>query len=618
MYIVTFYSFKGGVGRTMALVNAAMELTQRGRKVLVVDFDLEAPGIPTFEPFASAATSPGVVDYISDYMKKREAPDVERYLLKCSAPTDTGELWVMPAGKQDLDYSARFNSINWQRLYDEHSGFLMFEDMKAQWKRVLAPDYVLIDSRTGHTDVGGICTRQLPDAVVLMFFPNEQNLQGLAGVAAAIRAEAEPPRGKRIALHFVPSNVPDLDDEDSILADRMARFRSSLQYENPAATIHHYNTLALLNQTIFTKNRPKSILAKEYKSLVDALISINLEDREAAISALSEIQAILGRPGREHELPIKEVEERLSRISAAHSRDGEILFRMGIVRERMANLADAVVLYTAAINANYTRPPVYTSRAQAYHLLKDDKAALLDILTVLNAEGASERELFYVARWLSEIAPERIAAIESSAAIKQLSPSGRLQVASALMSSRHALKIMEGLLRGIVEDSASTEAERDVATHRMTLVLIGSQQFKAAADLICEPGFDPHTLSRVDKAFNYAMARWGLEGEPDPALFQRLPELAIDDTRRRDPNYHQCMALAHYVLSNRAQGMKHVEMAESLLDTNPRRSMSCWRYLEVTPEEFRMDLSDIVQLLNGKKSVPVFMRGVATESSPSR
>ena len=49
MYVTTFYSFKGGVGRTMALVNSAVTLALRGRRVLVVDFDVEAPGLDTFE-----------------------------------------------------------------------------------------------------------------------------------------------------------------------------------------------------------------------------------------------------------------------------------------------------------------------------------------------------------------------------------------------------------------------------------------------------------------------------------------------------------------------------------------------------------------------------------------
>src|SRR5438105_13541357 len=43
--ILTFYSFKGGVGRTMSLANVATLLAQRRRRVLAIDFDLEAPGL---------------------------------------------------------------------------------------------------------------------------------------------------------------------------------------------------------------------------------------------------------------------------------------------------------------------------------------------------------------------------------------------------------------------------------------------------------------------------------------------------------------------------------------------------------------------------------------------
>src|SRR4051794_13247188 len=42
--VYTFYSYKGGVGRSMALANVAVLLARSGKKVLVVDWDLEAPG----------------------------------------------------------------------------------------------------------------------------------------------------------------------------------------------------------------------------------------------------------------------------------------------------------------------------------------------------------------------------------------------------------------------------------------------------------------------------------------------------------------------------------------------------------------------------------------------
>ena len=74
MYVTTFYSFKGGVGRTMALVNVAVELAQRGRRVLAVDFDLEAPGLDTFNILRSRKRRPGIVDFVTEYLDTGRAP----------------------------------------------------------------------------------------------------------------------------------------------------------------------------------------------------------------------------------------------------------------------------------------------------------------------------------------------------------------------------------------------------------------------------------------------------------------------------------------------------------------------------------------------------------------
>jgi len=48
--IITFYSYKGGTGRSMALANIACILAEqqtvaRGKGVLMIDWDLEAPGL---------------------------------------------------------------------------------------------------------------------------------------------------------------------------------------------------------------------------------------------------------------------------------------------------------------------------------------------------------------------------------------------------------------------------------------------------------------------------------------------------------------------------------------------------------------------------------------------
>src|SRR5438045_2615931 len=63
--VCTFYSYKGGVGRTLALANVAVLLGQWGYRVLCIDWDLEAPGMHLyFERYMSGASRPGVVELI--------------------------------------------------------------------------------------------------------------------------------------------------------------------------------------------------------------------------------------------------------------------------------------------------------------------------------------------------------------------------------------------------------------------------------------------------------------------------------------------------------------------------------------------------------------------------
>src|ERR1041384_2214532 len=69
--VITFYSYKGGTGRSMALANVAWILASAGRRVLVIDWDLEAPGLHRyFRPFLldkDVTGSDGIIDFVTDY-----------------------------------------------------------------------------------------------------------------------------------------------------------------------------------------------------------------------------------------------------------------------------------------------------------------------------------------------------------------------------------------------------------------------------------------------------------------------------------------------------------------------------------------------------------------------
>ena len=246
---VTFYSYKGGVGRTMALANVAAQLAQEGRRVLMIDFDLEAPGLDAFEGLGCAKGHSGVVEYVAEYLATGRAPSIGAFVREC-VPSSThlrGKLWLMPSGKKDQQYNRDRARINWTELYDKYDGEHFIENWKADIEKTYSPDYVLIDSRTGLTDVGGICTLHLPQLVVLIYALNDQNIHGIAGVARAVsRAEnTRPPQ-----LLTVASPVPPGPREKAGLLQKRLELAEKELGTQPHCQIHYDARVSLKEQIV--------------------------------------------------------------------------------------------------------------------------------------------------------------------------------------------------------------------------------------------------------------------------------------------------------------------------------------------------------------------------------
>ncbi|HEX3649799.1 MAG TPA: CATRA system-associated protein, partial [Pseudonocardiaceae bacterium] len=175
--IVTFYSYKGGVGRSFALANVAVLLARWGYRVLTIDWDLEAPGLHHY--FASElpkAPEGGVVDLAYDFLAGADRPGDHEIRLKIA----DGTVALLAAGRQDDAYARRVQGIDWEDLYLR--GFATFlERCRDDWTQRY--DFVLIDSRTGISDIGSICTAQLPDRLVVVFTANEQSVEGAVDIA---------------------------------------------------------------------------------------------------------------------------------------------------------------------------------------------------------------------------------------------------------------------------------------------------------------------------------------------------------------------------------------------------------------------------------------------------
>ena len=236
--IITFYSYKGGTGRTMALANVAWILAANGHRVLVADWDLESPGLhrflnPFLEQMVKDAT--GIIDMVRDYEwvaarteegERRlqhivDHAKVERYAVPVSWPFEGGgALEFLSPGRQNRNYLATLNAMDWDNFYEELDGGKFLDAMRDDMKRHY--DYVLIDSRTGLCDVADICTVQLPDVLVDCFALSTQAIDGAAQVARQIEMEYP---DRDIRIFPVPMRI-ELGEQERVEASLAYAFRT--------------------------------------------------------------------------------------------------------------------------------------------------------------------------------------------------------------------------------------------------------------------------------------------------------------------------------------------------------------------------------------------------------
>ena len=148
--ITTFYSYKGGTGRSMALANVAWILAANGKRVLVVDWDVEAPGLHRyFLPFddVNLHRTEGLIELLTRYVSLMVTPkgqrppltgeplslaEPQRYAVPMSFdfPRD-GCLHLLGAGRQDHKYVERVRAFDWSAFYERFGG-TAFIDMFAE------------------------------------------------------------------------------------------------------------------------------------------------------------------------------------------------------------------------------------------------------------------------------------------------------------------------------------------------------------------------------------------------------------------------------------------------------------------------------------------------------
>lgn len=286
---IAFYSFKGGVGRTTALIHVAAALARLGRKVVAVDLDLEAPGLGSAVTLREPHPSRGIVDFFYDrlYRPANEASlvDIPSVVgeVELQAP---GRFLVVPAGELSLDYVAKLDDL--RAAATTRRGDDLWASFARDLTRHVDPDVILVDSRTGINQWGALSLLRAADELVVFLYPNDQNRQGISLLLQSLAGLGTP-------THVVFSPVPATDGPGM---DRVRDQWRSLQLQltgEPKPTdrqvIREPLVVPYLNQVALADRYPTESVVYAYQQIanqIDAGLAANriaevLESRDQAL-----------------------------------------------------------------------------------------------------------------------------------------------------------------------------------------------------------------------------------------------------------------------------------------------------------------------------------------------
>ncbi|MDH0202128.1 ParA family protein [Comamonas aquatica] len=217
---LVFFGLKGGVGRSTALCMVAWGLARQGKRVLLVDFDLESPGLSGLILPAGRVAEFGVMDWlVEDAVGQGDG--VLPGLVSASplGETTQGAVRVAAAmGAQESDYLAKL-----ARAYADVPSEQGPQRLGVRLRRMVEaleareqPDVVLIDSRAGLHDLAAAAITSLADTALLFATDSEQTWQGYRQLFSHWQRRVDVVRDVRERLAFVRALTPKSNRESGV------------------------------------------------------------------------------------------------------------------------------------------------------------------------------------------------------------------------------------------------------------------------------------------------------------------------------------------------------------------------------------------------------------------
>lgn len=308
--VTTFYSYKGGVGRTTALASYAVYLARKKkRRVVILDCDFEAPGINNYflEDPDNIPYHNGLMEYFVDVDLCDTSINLQDYYWEASKRfSSEGSIIVFPAGNlnfnSDLGYYFQndlIHYINGLARVDFYNKDIIYDKFLKLFGRIqeeIKPDIVLIDSRTGFDDVFGLSAFRLSSTVIGFFGSDAQSRPGLDFFLRIAFRESCP------HLLLAHSIIPSVqrkrlaDTFNEYVQNRISEIFDSYSYDDipfiDVFPISNNEVLSLLGKPCSEIDEFVSLIDNEefadYNKLFEKLSSINIDEQSTNVSAVQD------------------------------------------------------------------------------------------------------------------------------------------------------------------------------------------------------------------------------------------------------------------------------------------------------------------------------------------
>jgi len=174
--IITFYSYQGGLGKTSLLIQTAVNLSNEDKDVIIIDGCLSNPSIEyCLKNTHDLSSNRGLLDYLLDIPNPRPVNKyINSSIINSSSDSSSDSFSVIDiihAGRRERNnkviYGSRMRELNLNEVYQNKNGGFYIEELRDYLESHY--DFILIDTPTGYSSIGGICIIQMSDIIVPLF-----------------------------------------------------------------------------------------------------------------------------------------------------------------------------------------------------------------------------------------------------------------------------------------------------------------------------------------------------------------------------------------------------------------------------------------------------------------